>query len=248
MHRTSSLVVLNPNVDVKPAQSAIPPDSKEVVSPPLTALDLLPPEARHVNNAHALHATPPLQAPRPLLHLGQINVLVPVVRAARHYPHDLLGSHNRRRPRRPRPVHGAQDQPAAGLDVLEAVAQEGRGRRHVLHDLEAGDDVDAADGVVVGGGRRGVLVARQRQRQRHGQVLDGRVEVGEAARREQQRVGPLMLLCDGEDGRGGVDGGHGARGRQAGGRLGEDAAAAADVQVVQVLARRCRRGRVRVRV
>lgn len=65
-----------------------------------------------------------------------------------------------------------------------------------------------------------------------GQVFDGRAEVREL-RGPEGGVGALMGSCDVDDGRGWVDARHSAGVREARGGFGEDAAAAADVEVSQ---------------
>jgi len=83
----------------------------------------------------------------------------------------------------------------------------------VLEDFEEGQDVCF---FVVRGG--------------DGEVFDGCVEVGEFWGLEGW-VGTLVGLGDGEDGGGRVDGCYAVGVREAGGGFGEDAAAAADVEV-----------------
>ena len=85
----------------------------------------------------------------------------------------------------------------------------------VFEDFEEGDYIYS---FVVGGG--------------DGELFDGGVEVVEFWRREG-RVVALVFFCHGEDGRSRVDGGYGVGGGEAGGGLGEDAAAAADIEVFQ---------------
>lgn len=89
----------------------------------------------------------------------------------------------------------------------------------MLDDFEEGDDVEAF------GRRLG-----------QGQRLDGDVVVCEAAGFHEQRIGALVALCDCDDLGRGVYGCDGVCGRQAGGGLCEDAAAAADVEVFALLA------------
>ena len=66
------------------------------------------------------------------------------------------------------------------------------------------------------------------------QLLDRRVQIRQAARLHEERVLTGVCFGDGEDGRGGVDGGNGAGVWEAGGGFGEDTAAAADVKVVKL--------------
>ena len=134
------------------------------------------------------------------------------MRPSGHDAHDVLCGHNRRKPARPRPAHGAEDQPPAGLDVRETLLEERRGPLDVLNDLEQRQDVHAV------GRRRGSR-----------QVFNGRVEICQAAGLQQERVGALVFARDGDDLGGGIYGCHGGRVREASGGFGEDAAAAANV-------------------
>jgi hypothetical protein len=107
--------------------------------------------------------------------------------------------------------------------VLQDRAQERRRLLDVLDHFEEGDDVEAFFGRL-GQGKR----------------LNGDVMVCEAAGLEKKRVGTLVALCDGDDFGRRVDGGDGVCCCQAGGRLCEDAPAAANVEVLALVAQRKR--------
>jgi hypothetical protein len=198
--------------------SRIPLHAQKVVPPLLAPCDLFPAKARHVDDAQALHRAPPRLLAKPGPQLLLVHVLVPLVRPLGHDAQHVLGHDIRDQPARPRPRDGAHDEPAAGLHVRQDVVEEGAGRIDVLQDLEERHDVKGL------GGRRG-----QRQR------FNRRIEVRQPARCRERRVAPLVALGDPKHPGRRVDGRDRRCVRQARCRLGEDAAATANVEVPQLL-------------
>jgi len=136
-----------------------------------------------------------------------------------HNPHHILRHHLRRQPTSPRPRDRTHDDPAPGLHKLRARVEEIRRVRDMLDDLEQGQDII-------------LLVGAARPRQ----ALDRRIQVGQLA--VQGRVAAGVGLRNGEHLGRRVDGGHARGAGEPGGALGEDPAAAADVEKAEVGTRR----------
>ena len=143
------------------------------------------------------------------------------MRAARHHAQHVLRDQLGRRPARPGARDGAQHEPAAGPHEARAGLEERRRVAHVLHHLPQRQHVVPLS---VGRGR--------------GEALDTGLHVLELTRAVQRRVLRGVPLRDAEHLGRGVDG-RDVRGvREARGALGEDAAAAAHVEVSELLGRR----------
>lgn len=147
--------------------SLILPDTEKVVTPRLASRNLLPTHAGDIDDTHGLRMAPTLLFGRPRPHLVSIDVLIPIMRASGHHPHNVLGGHDCREPARPCPAHCTQDQPAAGLDMSEAICEKWRWTFNVFDDFKQSQHIDALFGC---GWCR--------------EVLNGRVDVAEAARFE----------------------------------------------------------------
>lgn len=189
-------------------------NGKEVIAHGLASRDLLPAQARNIHDAHDPGRAPFGSLRKEALELVRINVLVPVVRPLGHNPQHILGHEIGREPTRPRARNGAHNQPPTGLDKVAAPVQKISGLVDVLNHFKQ------ADNVVLG-----FVTARQRQR------LNGAADVLQfwGQRWVARGVGPGDL----EDFWCGVNGRDGGRGGQAGGGLGENAAAAANVEVAE---------------
>lgn len=141
-----------------------------------------------------------------------VDILGPVVGALGDHAQDVLGHKVGGEPAHPSASNGAHDEPAAGPHKGPHLLQEGTRVVNVLDDFEDGDDI------VSGAWLLG-----------HLEVLYRAVAVGQLGC--EGRILARVGAGDGKHLRRGVDGGDGARRGQAGGALGEDAAAAANVEV-----------------
>lgn len=153
----------------------------------------------------------------PLAQLLQVDVLVPVVRAAGHDPDqgslgdEFGGDEGQRRAR-----DGGSEQPTPGPEVFDAASQEGGGMGGVLQDLEQGH-------YVVCWGDWGLVDYAGEFFDRTGQVA----QFGWA----EGRVAALVGYGHLDHRRSRVDARHGRGLGESGCRRGEDSPTAADVEI-----------------